>query len=194
MIHFCERLVIWTIRSGNAGNHGKNSCVILRKVIICRAMTIWYTWATRSRSACQTVFLDCSTFIAVIEHIHFIDCIQAHNVEIHLGRMSLPFTIREWGFHLRLSTNSAAKYFTLTAFFFSCSVDLYSLPTESNVFQYQTCTFAKCIRIAIDVTNLRFKGTFMLSWRLIIVFFRRYYLNIKVTIILLKHKSNSIKI
>lgn len=103
-------------------------------------------------------------------YTHFIDCIQAHNVEIHLGRMSLPFTIREWGFHLRLSTNSAAKYFTLTAFFFSCSADLYSLPTESKVFKYQTCAFAICIRI--DVTNRSFKGTFILSWRLIIISFK----------------------
>lgn len=154
VLYFYLWFLIWTIRIGNAGSHDKNFCVILYKVIICRATIFWYTWASWSRSTCQTVFLDCSTFIAVIEHIYFIDCIQAHNVEIHLGRMSLPFTIREWGFHLRLSTNSAAKYFTLAAFFFSCSVDLYSLPTESKVFQYQTCAFAKCIEIAIDVTNL----------------------------------------
>lgn len=174
MLHFYGWFLIWTIRTDNAGSHNRNFCVILYKVIIRRATTFWYTWATWSRSTCQTVFLDCSTFIAVIEHIHFIDCIQAHNVEIHLGRMSLPFTIREWGFHLRLSTNSVAKYFTLAAFSFSCSVDLYFLPTESKVFQYQTCAFAKCIEIAINVTNLRFNRTFMLSWWLIIVFFRLF--------------------
>lgn len=146
MLYFCRGFVIWTICSDNAESHDRNPCVILPKVIICRAMTFCYTWATRSRSTCQTVFLDCSTFIAVIELYTLYRLYPGTQcVEIHLGRMSLLFTIREWGFHLRLSTNSA-NYFTLAAFFFSCSVNLYSLATESKVFQYQTCAFVKCIQ------------------------------------------------
>lgn len=92
---FVMQLVIRTIRLHDDGNRGENFCLRLSHI----EPHFWYTWVTRSWSTCQTVFLDCSTFIAVIEHIYFIDCIQAqcrdtsrqNVVTFHHTRVRFPF-------------------------------------------------------------------------------------------------------
>lgn len=105
--------------------------------------------------------LDCSTFIAVIERIHFIDCIEAqcrdtsrqNVVTFHRGeRVRFPFA----PFNEFHSGVFHARCVFLWVFPVCPTFILYLSRALSKVFQYRACAFTKCMGIALDVTNLRF--------------------------------------